>query len=534
MARGIVLRRLGCGLLLFAALVFSAGCKNRTPRADLVFLNGAEPESLDPAEITGQPEGRIASALFEGLTAFDEKANPQPGVAERWEISPDGLTYTFHLRPDARWSNGDPLTAQDFARSWQRTLAPETASEYAYQLHYLKNGKPFNEGTLKDFAQVGVRATDERTLVVTLENPTPFFLDLCAFVTLLPVHLPTVEKFGDSWTKPGHIVSNGAYTLADWRLNDRVRLVKNPHYWNRANVAMETIDVLPSARANTAFNYFETGQADLMMDKGLAPTALLDQLRVRPDFHAAPFLGTYFIRFNVTRKPFNDVRVRQAFALVVDRQLLTEKITRAGEVPAMSLVPPDTAGYQPPAGLGRDLEKARALLAEAGFPGGRGFPLVSYLYKGDSDVDRDLAVEIQAMMRRELGVNVELLGQEWKVYLRSMSSLDYDLCRSSWVGDYRDPNTFLDMFVTDGGNNRTGWSSREYDQWIAEAARELDPIKRHEIFRRAEKKLITEESPIVPLYYYVGIQFYDATRLGGVEANLLDEHPLRVMYWKKR
>lgn len=509
------------------------GCSPKTPRADLVFLNGSEPETLDPALITGQPEGRLANALFEGLTSFDATGQPVPGVAERWEISDDKRTYTFHLRRDARWSNGELVTARDFLRSWQRTLSPATGSEYAYQLHYLHNAKDFSEGKVTDFTQVGVQASDDYTLVVTLDNPTPFFLDLCAFTTLLPVHLPTVEKYGDDWLKPGHIVSNGPYELTAWRINHRVKLRKNPHYWNRANVALETIDVLPINNANTAFNFYDSGEADLMMDKGLAPPGLLGELRKRPDFHSSPFLGNYFLRFNVTRPPFHDARVRRAFSLVVDRERLVTKITRAGEVPAYSLVPPGTAGYQPPEGLKPDLAEARRLLAEAGYPDGKGFPLINYLYS-ESELNQAIAVELQDMWRRHLGVSISLGRQEWKVYLRSMSSLDYDIARSSWVGDYNDPNTFLDMFVTDGGNNRTGWSDPAYDQLIADAARATDEQQRFDIFRKAETLLIREAAPICPLYFYVGIQFYDGDRLGGIQANLLDEHPLSAMFWKKK
>ena len=524
-------------LYLSLAVVALCGCGRVPDRADFVFLNGAEPESIDPAVITGQPDGRIAYALFEGLTSFNAAGIAGPGVAERWELSPDARVYTFHLRHDAKWSNGDPVTARDFFASWRRTLAPETASEYSYQLHYVKNAKAFNEGQLKDFSQVGLRVVDDFTFEVALDNPTPFFLDLCAFVTLLPVHLPTVERCdqaGLSWTKPEHLIGNGAFTLQEWRVFDRIRLKKSETYWNKANVGMKSIDVLPSGRPMTAFNFYATGLADLMMDKGLAPTPLMGELKKRADFHSAPFLGNYFVRFNVTRKPFNDPRVRLAFSLVIDKQLLVEKITRAGEKPAFSLVPPGTAGYEPPPGLTRDPERARQLLAAAGYPGGKNFPVVYYLFKGDSDLDRDLAVEMQGMFARELGVTIQLQQQEWKVYLASLSALDYDLCRSTWVGDYGDPNTFMDMFVTDGGNNRTGWSSKRYDQLIADAARELDHEKRFAIFREAEKLLISDDAPICPLYYYVGIQFYDGDRLGGIEANLLDEHPLKTMYWKKR
>ncbi len=524
-------------LFLAVLVAVLAGCVRVPDRADLVFLNGAEPESIDPALITGQPDGRITYALLEGLTAFDAKGLPQPGVAERWELSPDGRVYTFHLRRDAKWSNGETVTARDFLASWRRTLLPETAAEYAYQLHYIRNARDFNEGKIKDFAEVGVRVIDDFTYEVTLDNPTPFFISLCAFTTLLPVHVPTVErceKAGLSWTKPENFVSNGAFTLKEWRLFDRIRLVKSETYWNKANIGMKSIDVLPSGRPMTAFNFYATGLADLMMDKGLAPTPLMNELKKRPDFHAAPFLGNYFMRFNCKRKPFQDARVRLAVSLVIDKQLIVDKITRAGEVPAFSLVPPGAAGYEPPPGLTRDTERARKLLAEAGFPGGKGFPIVYYLFKGDSDLDRDIGVELQGMFARELGVTIQLQQQEWKVYLASLSALDFDLCRSTWVGDYADPNTFMDMFVTDGGNNRTGWSNKTYDDAIAAAGRELDPQKRFAIFRDAEKILVSDEAPICPLYYYVGIQFYDAERLGGIESNLTDEHPLKSMYWKKR
>ncbi|HEY5752747.1 MAG TPA: peptide ABC transporter substrate-binding protein [Chthoniobacterales bacterium] len=505
-------------------------CDRPANRADLVFLNGAEPESIDPAVITGQLDSRIVYALFEGLTIFGENG-PQPGIAETWEISPDGKTYTFHLRSNANWSNGRPVIAKDFVDSWQRTLSPEQAAEYAYQLYYLKNAKAFNEGTLKDFSQVGVKALDDRTLVVTLENPTPFFLDLCWFATLLPVSVETVKKYGEEWIKPKNIVTNGAFLLEEWRLNDRIRLRKNPNYWNAANVRLNSVDVLPIENSMTAYNFYASGVADLIMDKGLTPPALIADLKRRPDFHAAPFLGNYFIRFNVTRPPFNDVRVRQAFSLVIDKDLIVNKITRAGEIPATSFVPPKTAGYEPPASYARDPEKARRLLAEAGYPGGKGFPPINYLYD-DKKINENIAVELQAMFQRELGIRMGLQRQEWKVYLNTQNRLDYDLCRSSWVGDYNDPNTFMDMFVTDGGNNRTGWSNPQYDQWIAEAAAELDSAKRYAIFQKAERMLVTDEAPICPLYYYVGIQIYDSKKLGGIQANVLDEHPLRAIYRK--
>ncbi len=518
--------------LLFAALL--AGCGRLPDRAELVFINGAEPELLDPPMSTAQATGRVMYALYEGLTSADSKGVAQPGVAESWEISPDGLRYTFHLRREAVWSNGDPVTAEDFLYSWQRTLLPSTTSEYAYQLYYIRGAKAFSEGKTTDFGTVGMRVLDSHTLEVELESPTPFFIELCAFATLLPVHRATVEKHSDWASKPEHFMGNGAFLLKEWRPFDRVRLVKNPRYWNAASVKLNSVDVLPAARPHTAFNLYATGIADLMMDKGLAPTPLLGELKKRPDFHAAPFLGNYFFRYNTSRKPFSDPRVRQAFTLVVDKAYITERITRAGEVPATSFVPPGAGtGYEPPPGPVRDVEKARQLLADAGYPGGQGFPVVYYLYRADSDLDQDIAVELQNMFRRDLGVTVQLARQEWTVYLNSQSKLDYDMCRSSWVGDYNDPNTFLDMFVTDGGNNRTGWSNKRYDELIAACAREVDPKKRYDLFREAERILVTDEMPICPLYYYVGIQFYNSVRLGGIEPNLLDDHPIKAMYWKK-
>ncbi len=525
------MRRLSGFLLVLGLLLLGPACEGPRSRATLVFINGAEPETLDPAIITGQPEGRVVSALFEGLLRFNAAGQAEPGVAKSWEVSPDGRTYRFHLREEARWSDGQPVTAHDFVRSWQRTLTPATGSQYNYQLFYLRNAEAYASGELEDFSQVGVRALDDRTLEVELTHPTPFFLELCAFPTLFPVRTDLIEQVGDDWVKPEHILTNGAFLLKEWRINDRIHLEKNPGYWDAENVALRTVDILPISKANTAFNFYASGEADLLMDKGLAPPSLLDALMQRPDFHASPFLGVYFLRFNVTRPPFDDVRVRQALALTVDNAAIVRRITRAGELPAEGFVPPGLEGYQPVPGLGYDPERARALLAEAGFPGGRGFPLSVYLYS-EGELNEAIAVELQSAWRRELGINIQLARQEWKVYLNSLSSLDYGIARSSWVGDYPDANTFLDMFITGGGNNRTGWSDAEYDRLIAEAAATADPAVRLDILRRAEELLVLHATPIRPIFYYVGIQFYDPQRLGGIQGNLLDEHPIRAIFRK--
>ena len=528
-------RRFAVFLSAALGIVALAGCGREGGRADLVFINGSEPELLDPALITAQPSSRIAYALFEGLTIFGPEAEVRPGVASRWDISEDGRQYTFHLRPEACWSNGDPVTSADFLYAWRRVLTPETGAEYASQLFPITNAEAFNSGKISDFSQVGVSASDAHILSVHLDNPTPYFPDLCAFATFLPVHQKTVEANADWASKPAHFMGNGPFLLKEWRLFDRVRIVKNPRFWDVKTVALSSVDILPAARPMTAFNLYATGSADLMMDKGLAPTMLMAELRRRADFHSAPFLGSYFIRFNTTRQPFGDARVRRALSMVIDKQELVEKITRAGETAANSFVPPGTGhGYVPPKGAGRDLILARQLLAEAGFPEGKGFPVIHYLYKGDSDLDRDIAVELQGVFKRELGIQMLLKPQEWTVYLAAQSALDYDLCRSSWVADYNDPNTFLNMFVTGDGNNRTGWSHAAYDSCIASAARESDTQRRFALFQQAESMLVSEEAVVCPLYFYVGIQFYDAERLDGISPNLLDEHPLRFMRWKKR
>ncbi|MDZ4816056.1 MAG: peptide ABC transporter substrate-binding protein [Verrucomicrobiota bacterium] len=520
------------GLTLVPLALLFTGCRLNEPKADLTFLNGAEPESIDPAIITGQPEGRIVLSLFEGLTSRNSKGDVVPGVAERWELSTDARKYTFFLRPNAQWSNGDPVTAQDFYYSWKRVLEPVTASSYASQLFFVKNAEEYQGGKMTDFNQVGIKVISPLVLEVELVNPTPFFLDLCAFSTLMPVHRGTIEKHGDEWIKPGKIVSNGPYQLEDWRINDKIRLSINEKYWDKDRVKLKLIDVLPTTQANTAYNLFYAGQADLILDKGLIPAILLEQLKKTPDFHSSPILATYFYRFNVTRKPFDDPRVRKAFAMVIDKPRIVTRITKAGEPPAFSMTPPGTKNYVPPQGLSYNIQEARKLLSDAGFPGGEGMPLVRILYN-KTEMNEQIATEIQEMFKKELGVQVELQNQEWKVYLGSLNSLNYDIARSSWVGDYNDPNTFLSIFTSEDGNNRTGWKNKAFDDLIRRAGAAADLAERQRLFQEAEIKLVTEEAVIVPLYHYVGINFYNPTKLGGIEGNLLDEHPLKEIYWKE-
>ncbi len=514
----------------FLCCFLLTGC-TREPVADLVIVNGNEPESLDPAIVTGISEIRITKSLFEGLLRLDPKtARPVPGLAERWEVSSDAKIYTFFLRTNARWSTGDPITTADFVYSWLRALNPATAGDYAGQLFYIKHAEDYYNGKVTDAGQVGIQALDARTLRVELDTPVAFFLDLCAFSTFAVVPRAAIEKQAERWLNVRPLPCSGPYELVAWRLNDKVRLKKNPNYWDVANTQNEIVDILPIGSPNAALNLYETHIADVVWDKDLIPVELLDALIKRPDFHTWDYLGTYFYRFNVTRKPFDDSRVRKAFALATDTQRIVKKLTKGGGKAASHFVPDGVANYQPPDGLAFDPKRARALLADAGFPGGRGFPRFQYSFYGAGGAGKmqaNIAIELQQMWREVLGVELELRQIERKIFFNSQSRLDYDLSASSWIGDYNDANTFLDMFVSNSGNNRTGWKSPRYDDLVRRANMQTNLKRRAELFQEAETLLVVEETPIVPLYFYAGFNYFDPNKIHGIYQNILDEHPLQ-------
>lgn len=514
-------------------IVVLVGCAPQQ-RAELVIINGTEPETLDPAIMTGFAEMRIAQGLFEGLTRPDPRTGqPIPGLAERWEVSPDGCIYTFYIRQNATWSTGQPITAVDVIYSWLRVLDPATGADYAGQFFYIKGAEQYYNATNKDPALVGIHALNAHTLRVELKHPAPFFLDLCALPAFAVVPRMTIEKYGEQWLNARPLPVSGPYELVCWRLNDRVRLRKNYLYWDAPNTHIQTIDFLPVGAPNTALNLYETGAADVILDKDMVPVELLDQLLTRPDCHRFNYLGTYFIRFNVTKPPFNNLNVRKAFALAIDKRRIVEKITRAGEKIATHFTPDGVADYNPPAGLGYDPAEARRLLAEAGYPAGKGFPRVQYSFDasaiGPAKLNAKIAVELQQMWRQTLGIEVELRQLERKIFFSAQSRLDYDISRSSWVADYNDPNTFLDIFLSTSGNNRTGWKNSTYDTLIQQANMQTNKQTRAALFREAEKILVAEEVPIVPLYFYTGINFYDTNRVQGIYPNLLDLHPLNAI-----
>ena len=472
----------------------------------LLLGNGAEPQDLDPQVISAYTDQNIAIGLFEGLVAIDEATSKSvPGVAESWSVSDDGLVWTFHLRANARWSNGDPVTASDFVASFQRMLSPVLGADYAYMLFPIKNAEAFNSGKLADFSKVGVAAPDARTLVVTLESPVPHLLSIAAQPAWFPVHIAAILRFGKldqrgtAWTRPGNLVGNGAFMLKSWTPNKEVTIVKNPNYWDAANTRLNTVVFFPNDDIATDERNFRAGQVHITYD--ILPEKIPVYRKNNPAaLRIDPLLETYFLRFNVTRPPLDNPKVRAALARAMNRPLIS-KLLNGSRTPAYCLTPPDTGGYTcvAAARVTDDFAAARRLLAEAGFPGGKNFPVLDIQMNTDA-VNKIVLEAIQEMWRRELGVNVTLSNKDFRVYLDAQREVAYDISRSRWVGDFNDPVTFLDMFVTGGGNNQTNWSNAEYDRLIAEAGRTLDQTKRFELYQRAEKILL-DEAPIAPVFF---------------------------------
>ena len=500
-----------------------------TPPAGQVFTfnNGAEPELLDPGLMSGQPDGRIARMLFEGLTASDPKSlEPLPGQAYRWDVSPDGCCYTFHLRPGLVWGDGHPLAARDFLWSWRRVLAPATGSRYANLLYLVRNGEAYNKGTLLDSTQVGLAAPDDSTFVVTLERPTPYFLFLAAYYTFAPVPRHVVEAYGDLWTRDEHLIGNGAFRLAGHVAGEKFVLAPNERYWDRKSVRLTKIVALDVEDLGTAANLYKAGVIDWNPSGYLRKQALPYLSRFR-DFQTGPQQAVYFYSMVVTRTPFDNVWVRRALNYAVDREKIAQYLLK-GTVRAWgNLTPSGYPGYPAPPAVSFDAEKARACLARAGYPGGKGFPKIEILFNTSED-HRMIAEAIQDMWRRELHIPVALSNQEWASYLAATTAKRYDVARRSWIGDYLDPTTFLSLWTTDNGNNRTGWSSARYDGLLKAADHESDPQRRLALLARAEA-LLLDEGPAIPIYHYE-LSALVKPYVRGMYPTLLDEHPLKGIW----
>jgi oligopeptide transport system substrate-binding protein len=489
---------------------------------------GVELSDLDPHLATGTTEYSVLSALLEGLVSEDPvDLHPVPGVAEGWEVSPDGLIYTFHLRANARWSNGEPVTAADFIASFHRMLTPAFGADYATMLYPVLNAEAFHRRRLVDFTQVGFAALDQHTLRITLGYPTPYFLSLLSHPAWMPVPMATLAQYGPTdrrgnpWARPGRFVGNGPFTLKAWRANQVIIVEKSPTYWNAARVRLQAIHFHPIDSLDAEERAFRAGQ--LHLTEAMPPAKIDAYRQSQPELlRIDPYLGTYFYRFNINRPCLNEPRVRRALAMAVDRRAIVEHILRGGQLPAQAFTPPGMGGYLPPAGIPTDFAGARRLLAEAGYPGGRGLPPFELLFNS-SESHQLIAEVVQEMWRRELGVEVRLVNQELRSTQDARRTGNYQILRSVWIGDYADPTSFLGVWTSTSGNNFTGWSSTDYDRLMDAAARTADPAARNACFQRAES-LLLESAPIIPIYYYTHV-FLLRPSVHGWHPTLLDHHP---------
>ena len=511
-------RILSMVLAVTAVCTLYSGCKTSSTAQQVIKYNlGAEPATADPA-LNNAVDGAIVIVnTFEGLTRINEKEIAVKAVATDWKISADGLTYTFTLRNDAKWSDGQPLKAGDFEYAWKRALNPDTAAEYAYQLYYLKNGEAYNSKKASA-DDVGVKALNDTTLEVKLEYPTPYFLNLCAFPTYMPVRKDVVEKDKAWFTKPETFICDGAFKLKEWKPKDTIVLEKNPNYYDSKSVKLDRLEMKMLEDATSYLQAFKSGTLDYIESPPSAevPTLLQDKTAV-----SVPYLGNYFYVINLTSKAdkvdpaaakvLKDVKVRKALAYAINRKDIVEKVMRGGQIPATTLVPPnipiDEKGtdfknkdYYKPEG---DIATAKKLLADAGYPGGKGFPKITILYNTGSG-HQNVAVAIQEMWKTNLGIDVQLQNQEWKVFQKTRTDKDYTVARHGWIADYVDPMTFLDMWVSNSGQNDAGYSNPEYDKLINAARREPDKAKRVQLLHQAED-VIMNDMPIIPLYYYKNI-----------------------------
>lgn len=579
--------------LIVAALVGIAMTDRPSPRADLVWIEPADFNTIDPHRMSHLPDFRIAYALFEGLVRLDtlsDDLHPIPALARTWEVSGDGLTYTFHLDPGGRWSNGDPVTSRDFAYSWQRAMMPETGADYLKLFHLIRGGREFTDwrsaqqrayaarpegerspaaalelrdGANRRFREtVAIATPDDRTLIVTLIRPVPYFLDLCAFGSFLPVHPPTIERFTDidprtgalhqrqGWTKPPFLVCNGPYTVDRWRFKREMRLVRNPRFRDPTLARSRTIAVRFIENQNTSLLAFESGTADWHSDLEVDYIGdLLAEERAgrRDDVRAFDSFGTYFWSFNCTSRladgrenPFHDARVRRAFALAVDKAAIVGQVRRGAERAASSFIPPGAIpGYQAPQGLPFDVRRARAELAAAGWvdrdhdgvpenAAGTPFPTVEMLAT-PVGAHRDVAQVLGRMWESALGVRSKVVIRETKVYRASLKQHDYMVARGAWFGDYLDPTTFLDIHRSGDGNNDRGFSDPRYDELMAQADGESDAAARLVILEEAERYAMEEALPVLPIWHYA--QYYlarPADRPEGLKN--LSAHPRLIQY----
>ena len=502
-------------LFLAVAMALAlAGCGDRETPADigvrsgmLLTGNGVEPRTLDPQLNTGSPDGRVISTLSEGLVTQDpdDPFGVRPGVAESWEHDSEYKIWTFHLRQDAKWSDGSPLTAQDFLYSYRRILTPALGAELAELFYGIRGAEAFNKGQTDDFASVGFDAPDGRTLVITADAPMPHLIQMLATYTFYPVQQAAVEANGgmtardNGWFELGKYVGNGPFVLSDWKTNQYIEVTKNPNYWDAANVKLNAIRFFAIENQKSELNAYLSGQLH-MTNIGSVPVERIASLKQsHPDelvTDRQPNANFYVL--NVDSEALGDVRVRKALSLALDRKLLVERVLLGEETPIGGITPLGLPGYDAAPAPPADPERARALLAEAGYPGGKGFPPMEILIN-TLEKNRKLAEAIQAMWKSTLGIQVGIYNQEWKVFLDTRRARDFAIARSGWYGFYPGPGAYLTLMTSDSANNETGWSNPRYDALVKQALATGDLGQRNALFAKAEAILI-EEAPIIPLY----------------------------------
>jgi oligopeptide transport system substrate-binding protein len=534
--QGAIMARIKCiGRFLYIVLLVTlSGCMQGESnvaagnRDGILHIgNGTEPQSLDPHVMTAVNDALIARTLFEGLVTQNPYTMAiEPGVAQRWTFSEDRKTITFYLRENARWSNGEPLDARDFLYSFRRRLTPALANEMAYLLYPISGAEAYNRGQNTNVERLGIRTIDNYTLEIELNNPTPYFLELLSRYHSYPVPRATVEAFGkrtdrySQWTRAGNLVGNGPFTLKRWRMQREVTVVKNPHYWDAEQVSLNAVVFHAVESPLLEEKMFRVGQLHYSTS---VPLSKIEGYRAQPNspYQQKPMMGTYYYMFNIDRSPVDDVRVRKALAMSVNRQQIIDTLLVGTALPSPALVPMRLVpGYEPPDLLTYNPEAARQLLAEAGYPNGEGWPGMELMFNTSED-HRKVAVAVQQMWKKELNIRVTLVNQEWKVYLDTVTLKNFQLGRMGWIAGILDPALFLDGFTTDSGTNRTGFSNKRFDELILEKApAAVDPAARMALLREAESIFI-EEVPLIPFYTYNSKHLVQPS-VKGTPANVAD------------
>jgi oligopeptide transport system substrate-binding protein len=515
---GFTLRRVS-GILAAALMVACLADRTTVAETVLRIANQGEPETLDPHKTSTTVESNVLRNLFEGLVVQDSKGDVAPGVAETWSVSPDGISYRFNLRANAKWSNGDPVTASDFVFSLRRIQDPKVNSQYAEVLYPIKNAQEVNTGKVA-LTALGVTAVDARTVEITLKAPTPYFLQLLTHQTALPVNEKAIARLGDEWLKPGKMVSNGAYVLDEAKPSSHIKIVKNPNYWNANRVAIDTVVFDPSEDRAAVLKRYRAGEFDIVDD---LPNDQLGWLRqnMPKELHVHPYAGIYYYSFNTAKPPFNDLRVRQALAMALNREVLVEKITLAGELPAYGFVPDGTANYASQkvswAKMSQAEREAAAikLMNEAGY--GPRKPLNVQLAYNTSENHKRIAVAIAAMWKK-LGINVELVNTELKVHYANLRQGDFEVGRAGWIADYNDAQNYLFLSQTSTKQqNYSKFSNPDYDRLMDQASVTGDRQQRALLLQQAEAILL-KEMPVMPIYFYVSKNLV-STKVKGWEDN---------------